>query len=610
MIKRADNKRAAIYLRCSTDKQDLSTKHQRSEIQRLSQPDGYLIVIEEADEGISGTSMKGRLGLERLMREAMTPQRRFDYILVYDYSRLSRGTPFEAIALIQRLREVGVEVISVTEPMSGNDLDYVMLPLRQLEAHTAVKKTSKNTLLGQARRASEGAWIGGAPPYGYDLIYVSAKGDPYTRIRSLESGERALLKPDGSLDRMLAKKERTVRSNEDRTRLSLGTPERVELVRRMFALYIEGFGYKAIADRLNHERILSPRNGNYSNKAKAGWSRSTIKSILDNPVYTGDSTWNRRTGGKFHRRTGGQAVERPLVERAKVDRNDVADHVTAANAHPAIVDRETFEHVQRLQRNRRTAAPHHTGRSKNSRYLLSGRIHCGHCRHTYIGQTVNKGKRHVDGSPVQTFYYLCGGYAAKGTSTCRKAPLPKEMIETAVLGAIGEQVRTFIEDGGDTLLRRVIKKALAPDPAVDENRKRLERRADEVARRIDELIELISATNKEFIDRKLETLKAERDQLNDQLAELGAQQNRLGSIDALVDEALESIRGLSELLAEGSLEEKKELVALMVEKVDVDPVGRTARVYMRKFPAPSCLGTGNLLQVVAGAGFEPATCGL
>ena len=54
---------------------------------------------------------------------------------------------------------------------------------------------------------------------------------------------------------------------------------------------------------------------------------------------------------------------------------------------------------------------------------------------------------------------------------------------------------------------------------------------------------------------------------------------RLGSIDALVDEALQTIRGLKEAFAEGSLGEQKELVSLMVEKIDVDPVGKTARAY-------------------------------
>jgi len=50
--------------------------------------------------------------------------------------------------------------------------------------------------------------------------------------------------------------------------------------------------------------------------------------------------------------------------------------------------------------------------------------------------------------------------------------------------------------------------------------------------------------------------------------------------------------------------------SLMVEKVDVDLVGRIVRCYIRKFPAPSDLDAGKLsFGFLAGAGFEPATYG-
>jgi site-specific DNA recombinase len=266
----------------------------------------------------------------------------------------------------------------------------------------------------------------------------------------------------------------------------------------------------------------------------------------------------------------------------------------SADAYAAIIDRDTFEHAHRLQRNRRTAAPHHTGRSKNSSYLLSGKVRCKHCGHSYIGQRVNKGKPRLDGTRVQTHYYLCGGYASKGTSMCVKAPLHKETIEAAVQEAIGANVRAFAEEGGSDLLRSVIQKALGPDPAADETRKGLERRAEDIKRRIDELIDSLTPANKEFVDVKLEALKAERDQLRDRLAELDAHRRRVGDLDAMVEDALKSVRQFEEIFAEGTLEEQKELFALMAEKVDVDPVGRIARCYIRKFPAPSCLGTGNL----------------
>jgi site-specific DNA recombinase len=609
MIKSIETRPAAVYLRCSTENQSDSIPQQRREVVKYASQHGFVVVDEFADEAVTGTRVKGRLEFQRLMAEALSPNPRFRTILVYDSSRFSRGTPFEAIKLMQQLLENGVELVSVTEPPLGNDMDYLMVAFRQLGAHAVVKKISENTIRGQKTRAQNGTWNGGQPPWGYDLEYFNPQGVGYARIRALESGERHVLNTDGSVERVLHKREKLSRSDKDRTRLVLSDPSRVETVRRIFRLYTrEGWGYKAIADLLNREGIPSPRNGNYSSKASAGWSRSTIKSIIDNKHYLGDAIWNQRTSAKFHRVIGGETVPRPLVEKEKNVRNGPAEFFVSPDAHLAIIDRETFEHAHRLQRNRRTAPPHRTGRSKNSRYLLSGKIRCA-CGHSYIGQPVNKGTRRRDGSRVKTFYYMCGAYAAKGTSRCIKAPLPKETIESAVLVAIGEQVRAFVEDGGDGLLRRVIKKALSLDSAAEDRGGEWAQRLAEIDRRIDELIELLSPTNKEFVDRRLETLKVERGRLNDQLAELGAQQSRLGSIDALADEALESIRGF-EAFEEGTLEEQKELVSLMVERVDVDPVGRIARVYIRKFPAPSLLGTGNLLQVVAGAGFEPATFGL
>jgi hypothetical protein len=105
----------------------------------------------------------------------------------------------------------------------------------------------------------------------------------------------------------------------------------------------------------------------------------------------------------------------------------------------------------------------------------------------------------------------------------------------------------------------------------------------------------LSPTNREFVDRKLAALKVELDQVKDQLGEVDARAGRKMSPDAVVAEALKSIREFEGVFEEGTLAEKKELVSLMVERVDVDPVGKTARCYIREFPAPSLLDTGNLL---------------
>ncbi len=167
-----------------------------------------------------------------------------------------------------------------------------------------------------------------------------------------------------------------------------------------------------------------------------------------------------------------------------------------------------------------------------------------------------------------------------------------------------------MDEGGDAILRQVVGKALSLGDGANDRHLELEKRRDEIDRRIDELIENLTATNREFVDRKLAALKDERAKIADVLVNLETRRNRRCNLGHVVEEALQSIREFEEVFDEGTLEEQKELVALMVERVDVDPVGKIARCRIRKFPAPTCVDTGNLLRVVAGAGFEPATFGL
>jgi hypothetical protein len=158
----------------------------------------------------------------------------------------------------------------------------------------------------------------------------------------------------------------------------------------------------------------------------------------------------------------------------------------------------------------------------------------------------------------------------------------------------------FLDEGGDAILRQVVTAALSPSPVFDDRRREWEGRLVEIDRRIDELMDSLTPTNKEFVDRKLEVLKAERDPLRDRLADLDIQQRQTSNLDVLIEGSMASMREFDGIFAEGSLEEQKELMSVMVEKVDVDPVGRTARCYIRKFPAPSCLDTGNRSRLVAG----------
>lgn len=98
------------------------------------------------------------------------------------------------------------------------------------------------------------------------------------------------------------------------------------------------------------------------------------------------------------------------------------------NMYPAITARETFEKVQA-----RLATYRHGKNSVEVTYLLRGKLRCGYCGQTLIGEcgTSKKGKR--------SYYYKCRGRKAK-LNDCHKSPVPKEMLEDMVINATVEKL--------------------------------------------------------------------------------------------------------------------------------------------------------------------------
>ena len=215
----------------------------------------------------------------------------------------------------------------------------------------------------------------------------------------------------------------------------LGDPERVALIQRIFRMYVgQGLGYRAIAERLNGEGVVSPRDGNWSSTTDRAWSVGTIRSMILNGNYTGDTYWNRRSYSKFHRISGGRAQERPRQRADKLERNSEQDWIIVKDTHPAIISCETFRrvaHERRAGRLRSLKAAYRSGSAKNSPYLLSGLLRCS-CGHAFNGQTTTKQKRRISGEPVRTAYYVCGGYLQKGRAKCIRFQIPKEEMEALV----------------------------------------------------------------------------------------------------------------------------------------------------------------------------------
>ena len=111
---------AAAYLRVSTEAQDEYSLDSQLKLIRDYAGKNDLIVPEElvfCDDGVSGRSAEKRPEFQRMIGCAKDPERSFEMILVWKFSRFARNQE-ESIVYKSMLQRCGVEVVSVSEPLA------------------------------------------------------------------------------------------------------------------------------------------------------------------------------------------------------------------------------------------------------------------------------------------------------------------------------------------------------------------------------------------------------------------------------------------------------------------------------------------------------------
>ena len=175
---------------------------------------------------------------------------------------------------------------------------------------------------------------------------------------------------------------------KERIRLDI-EPNQAGIVLRIFNEASHGQGQMEIAKLLNREGIAGPRS--------AGWKKTTIAKILTQEVYTGTLVWGRNSI---------RGLPPIRVEKA----------------YPAIVNKETFDHIQSLMKERAPVSLH--PKRVASRYLLSGLARCGHCGKALVGQDAKSGK---------FTYYVCGTLLKKGAEACPTRYLNSQRFENLII---------------------------------------------------------------------------------------------------------------------------------------------------------------------------------
>ena len=294
-------KRAAEYVRMSTEHQKYSTDNQSAEIRAYAARRGFEIVRTYADEGKSGLRIDGRDSFQQLLSDIQSGNADFEAILVYDVSRWGRfQDPNEASHYVWLCKSAGISIHYCAEQVEndGSMGSSIVTTVKQVMAGEYSRELSIKVFKGQCRLITLGYRQGGPPGFGLRRMLVDEHGNQ-----------------KGLLDRGEHKSIAT-----DRVVLDEGPDEEVALVREIYRQFVEDQrSERQIADWLNAQGIMSD--------LERPWSRGAVHQILINEKYVGHNVWGR-TSFKL---------------KTKHVRNDPSEWIRHDSAFPAIVPQPLFD---------------------------------------------------------------------------------------------------------------------------------------------------------------------------------------------------------------------------------------------------------------------------
>jgi site-specific DNA recombinase len=177
--------RAALYLRSSKDRSDVSIDVQRRELNALATQRGLNVVAEYADVVESGSD-ENRPGLRRLAADIRRCERGWDTVLLLDTSRLARQ-PFINVMFERDAERHNVRVVYKSvpdeDPITAVVIKSFMMGIDQWHSLTSKRKG----LAGMAENVRQGFRAGGRAPRGYRLMTVETgairEGAPVTKSK-------------------------------------------------------------------------------------------------------------------------------------------------------------------------------------------------------------------------------------------------------------------------------------------------------------------------------------------------------------------------------------------------------------------------------------------
>ena len=464
MSKQSDkDKITALYCRLSRDDENEgvsgSINNQTEILQKYAADNGFKNTRLFIDDGWSGTNFD-RPAFNEIMK--LGEEGEIGTLIVKDHSRLGRNRLVVGALMEEEFDRMGIRYIAIMDNIDTKNGISDLVPMQDLFNEWHAKNTSDKVRRVFKSKGESGKPLTTNPPYGY------------------------------------------MKSPDDKYQWIIDEPA-AEIVKRIFKMCVSGMGPSQIANKLSAEKVLTPTEywisiGRKCDKPPSvpnHWCPAMIANILKRREYCGDTVNFRSTTKSFK-------------NKKRVDRPE-SDWVIFENTHPAIIDRDTFDLVQKIREGRHRQT--RTGKVS----IFSGFVFCEDCVQKMYYQSGKKERRDPP-------HFICSSYS-KNPNTCTSHYIGERTLTKLVLENMR---RVFLNI--QAFEKEFVRKQLESYDADKKKELTVKRRELEKAKKriaeIDKLIQRIYEDNVKgkLSDERFESLsstyEAEQKELKEKLPEM------------------------------------------------------------------------------------------
>ena len=379
--------KAAIYIRLSKEDGDReeseSVVNQRKILKAYAKENKYKIYDEYVDDGYTGTNFN-RPDFKRMIKDI--ENKKINMVITKSLSRLGRdyietGRYIETFFPENEIRYIAI--LDDVDTFLDKNCDTVAF--KNIMNDYYAKETSKNIKKTKNKQKLEGFYYTAYAPFGYKKTSKSG---------NLEIDE--------------------VQAN---------------IVRKIFDLFIDGYGTYQISNMLTDEKVETPGLqmkmtcvvNNMTNTTDK-WNHNTIRRMLENQIYIGNCVQNK--------------TKKISYKSKKMISLPEEEHSIIRNHHEPIISKEKWDIVQKMLKN------HKNAKVRETDVIFKGLLYCSHCNNRL---TIRTKVDHNKSGDVTRRYILCGTAAKKySNKSCYSRYINYDVFEEMAISKITDTLELYI----------------------------------------------------------------------------------------------------------------------------------------------------------------------